>query len=160
MSQPARRPRRPARQVPRSVIELMRAADRARRQMVAALAPHDITLQQANVLIILRRAGEGGLPTLEVANQLVEQAPGITRLVNTLADKGYIRRKRCTTDGRQQLCSLTDKGSRLLDRVLPDLDASCVRIMQQFGAAELDAVTAVLTRIGVSSTQPEPERAI
>ncbi len=135
------------RAVPQSVIELMRAADQARRQMVAALAPYGITLQQTNVLIILRRAAGQGVPTLEVANQLVEQTPGITRLMNALAAKHCIRRRRCKDDGRQQLCYLTDKGARLLDSLLPALDASCARIVQRLEEDELEALPNVLRKI-------------
>src|SRR5436190_707635 len=80
--------------VTKTVMALMRAADAARRQMVQALIPYELTLQQFNILIILRHAGAEGLPTLDVAAQLVEQAPGITRLMNTLRAKRYIRRRR------------------------------------------------------------------
>ena len=125
----------------------MRAANQARREMVAALARYNITLQQTNVLIILRTAAGEGVPTLEVANQLVERTPGITRLVNALASKHYIRRRRCKDDGRQQLCYLTEKGTRLLDTLLPNLDASCARIMQAFDEGELEELTALLKRI-------------
>jgi DNA-binding MarR family transcriptional regulator len=133
--------------VPLAVIELMRAADYARREMVAALQPHGITLQQTNVLIILRDAGGAGVPTLEVARRLVEQTPGITRLVNALVTKKYVRRARSRDDARQQLCYLTDKGGRLLDRLLPDLDASCARIMQPLSTADLGTMSTLAMKI-------------
>src|SRR4249919_3291902 len=105
MSRPARRERPDVPiVVTKAVMALMRAADAARREMVQALAPYEITLQQFNVLIILRHVGSEGLPTLEVAARLVEQTPGITRLMNTLVAKRYIRRRRSKQDQRQLLC--------------------------------------------------------
>ncbi|HET8797010.1 MAG TPA: MarR family transcriptional regulator, partial [Thermoanaerobaculia bacterium] len=50
-----------------AAIALLRTADLVRRAMTALLDPHDITVQQYNVLRILRGAGERGLPTLEIA---------------------------------------------------------------------------------------------
>ena len=47
----------------------MRTADLIRRQAAALVEPHGITLQQFNVLRILRGAGGDGLPTLEVAER-------------------------------------------------------------------------------------------
>ena len=46
----------------------MRTADLVRRQMAALVEPHGITLQQYNVLRILRGAGDEGVPTLEVSS--------------------------------------------------------------------------------------------
>jgi DNA-binding MarR family transcriptional regulator len=133
--------------VTKAVMALMRAADAARREMVRALSPYEITLQQFNVLVILRSAGSEGLPTLEVAARLVEQTPGITRLMNTLVAKRYIRRRRSRQDQRQQLCSLTDEGIRLIDKVLPHVRASQARIVGPFDQNDMDRFIELLSRI-------------
>src|SRR3954467_12585389 len=74
-----------------AVVALMRTADLVRRQMTALIEPHGITMQQFNVLRVLRGAGDEGLPTLEVAERLIEQAPGVTRLLDRLEAKALIR---------------------------------------------------------------------
>ncbi|HKB10257.1 MAG TPA: MarR family transcriptional regulator [Vicinamibacterales bacterium] len=99
-----------------TVATLMRAADLARRQMNAVVEPHGLTLQQFNVLRILRGAGPTGMPTLEVANRMVEETPGITRLLDRLEQKQLIRRQRCPKDRRQHLCWLTAAGLALLQK--------------------------------------------
>lgn len=98
-------------------MALLRTADLVRRQTARVVEPHGITLQQYNVLRILQGAGEGGLPTLEVANRMIEQTPGVTRLMDRLELKGYIRRERCPRDRRQHLCWLTSEGAKLLQRL-------------------------------------------
>ena len=50
-------------------------------RLEALVKAADITLAQYNVLRILRGAGEAGLPTLEIGQRMVEQTPGITRLL-------------------------------------------------------------------------------
>ena len=106
-----------------TVATLMRAADLARRHMTAIVDPHGLTLQQFNVLRILRGAGDDGVPTLEVASRMVEQTPGITRLLDRLERKELIRRQRCPKDRRQHLCWITPKGLALLHK----LDAPIAR---------------------------------
>jgi MarR family transcriptional regulator, organic hydroperoxide resistance regulator len=100
-----------------TVATLMRAADLARRQMAAVVDPHGLTVQQFNVLRILRGAGSDGVPTLEVASRMVEQTPGITRLLDRLEGKELIRRQRCPKDRRQHLCWITPKGLAVLHKL-------------------------------------------
>jgi DNA-binding MarR family transcriptional regulator len=100
-----------------AVVGLMRTADLVRRQMTALVEPHGITLQQFNVLRILRGAGDEGLPTLEVAERMVEQTPGVTRLLDRIEAKELVRRQRCPKDRRQHLCSITPKGLAVLEKI-------------------------------------------
>jgi DNA-binding MarR family transcriptional regulator len=98
-----------------ALLGLMRTTDLVRRQAAAVVEPHGITLQQYNVLRILRGGGTDGVPTLEVAERMVEQTPGITRLLDRLEAKGVVKRQRCPKDRRQHLCWITPKGAALLD---------------------------------------------
>ena len=102
-----------------AVVGLMRTADLIRRQATALVEPHGITLQQFNVLRILRGAGDAGLPTLEVADRMIEQTPGVTRLLDRLEAKELVRRQRCPKDRRQHLCWITAKGLAVLEKIDP-----------------------------------------
>src|SRR5215470_7514740 len=95
----------------------MRTADLVRRHATALIEPQGITLQQYNVLRILRGAGADGLPTLEVADRMIEQTPGVTRLLDRLEAKQLVRRQRCPKDRRQHLCWITPKGLALLRKL-------------------------------------------
>lgn len=97
-----------------AVVTLLATADRVHGRLAAVLARQEITLQQYNVLRILRGAGADGMPTLEIAARMVEETPGITRLMDRLEAKQLVRRKRCATDRRQVLCWITPEGLRLL----------------------------------------------
>lgn len=100
-----------------AVVGMFRTADLVKRRFTALLEPHGITPQQYNVLRILRGAGRRGLPTLAIAERMVEQTPGITRLLDRLEAKGWVRRERCAEDRRQVLCHITPAGLRLLGRL-------------------------------------------
>src|ERR1035437_4343698 len=81
-----------------AIVGLLRTADLIRRHAAAVVEPHGITTQQFNVLRILRGAGGDGLPTLEVGARMVEQTPGVTRLLDRLEAKDLVRRQRCPND--------------------------------------------------------------
>ncbi len=105
-----------------AVIALLRTADLVKRHFAAVLTPHGITLPQYNVLRVLRGAGPDGLPTLEVGQRLIEQAPGITRMMDRLEARGWVRRERCPGDRRQVLCYLTPEGASLLGQLDEPID--------------------------------------
>lgn len=96
-----------------AVVALLHTANLVRRRAEAAVQAEEITFQQYNVLRILRGA-KGPLPTMEIAERLIEQAPGITRHVNNLESRGLLRREQWPGDRRQVLCQITPSGLRVL----------------------------------------------
>ena len=56
-------------------LGLLKTADLVRRLIARVLEPYGVTPQQYNVLRILRGAGPAGLPTLTVAERMIEQTP-------------------------------------------------------------------------------------
>src|SRR5258706_5345171 len=73
-----------------AAVALMRTADVLRRLRSAIVEPNGMTAQQYNGLRILRGAGELGLPTLEIAERMIESTPGITRLIDRLGTKKLV----------------------------------------------------------------------
>ena len=55
-----------------AVVALARTSDLARRRLSELVEAHGLTLQQYNVLRILRGAGAQGLPTLDIAGRMIE----------------------------------------------------------------------------------------
>jgi DNA-binding MarR family transcriptional regulator len=85
-------------------------------------AREGLTLQQYNVLRILRGAGASGLPTLDIGERMIERTPGVTRLVDRLIEKRLVQRERSTEDRRQVWCSITARGKQLLARYDAEVD--------------------------------------
>lgn len=97
-----------------AAVSLLRRADRLRVRLTGVVESWGITLQQYNVLRILRGAGEEGLPTLEIAARMIEHSPGITRLLERLEAKGLVARRHCPRDRRRVLCHATGRALRVL----------------------------------------------
>jgi DNA-binding MarR family transcriptional regulator len=98
-----------------AAISMLRTADVVRRRAVAVIEPFGISLQQYNVLRILRGSSPDPLPTLEIGERLIERTPGVTRLLDRLEEKGLVRRERCADDRRMVHCWITKAGLELLD---------------------------------------------
>jgi DNA-binding MarR family transcriptional regulator len=122
-------------------VALLRTADDSKRLMADLLEPSGVTLQQYNVLRILRGAGQEGLPTLTIAERMIERTPGVTRLIDRMEKKGWVERRRCTEDRRRVWCTITRQGLDLLD----GLDRPVDTVDATFSdALELDELTRLI----------------
>jgi DNA-binding MarR family transcriptional regulator len=100
-----------------AAVGLLRTTDGIRRIFSAIVAPYGITLQQYNVLRILRGAGKQGLPTLTIGERMVEQTPGVTRLIDRLIRKKLVARRPCDEDKRRVWCVVTAAGLSILAKL-------------------------------------------
>lgn len=101
---------------------ILRTGDVIRRHLEMVLEPYGVTWQQYNVLRILRGAGPDGLPTLTIGDRMIEQTPGVSRLVDRLVSKGLVTRTRGELDLRHVICRLTPAGMNLLGRTETPID--------------------------------------
>ena len=142
-----------------TAVALIRTVDVVRRMLGGVLEPYGITLQQYNVLRILRGAGEKGLPTLEIAERMIEQTPGITRLVDRLEAKKLVVRERCATDRRQVFCRITAGGVALAGRLDAPMRHAADAALQTLRKKELAQLLDLLGRArdGVRSLMQQQE---
>lgn len=135
---------------------LLRTADVLRRLVSAVVAQQGLTTQQYNVLRILRGAGAQGLPTLEIAERMIEEAPGITRLLDRIEAKGLVSRKRCAEDRRQVLCTITRDGLALLaalDGPIRRLDEEALGMLR---SADIESLIRSLDQIRAGQKTSNP----
>ena len=107
-----------------ALVSILRTAAVVQRHISSVVEGSGVTIQQYNVLRILRGAGTTGLPTLAIRDRMIEEAAGITRLLDKLESAGYVVRERSTPDRRQVLCQITPAGLRLLAELDEPVDAA------------------------------------
>ncbi|HSE42544.1 MAG TPA: MarR family transcriptional regulator [Acidobacteriota bacterium] len=140
-----------------AVVGLLRTADILRRGYYTVVERGGISPQQYNVLRILRGAGFEGLPTLEIANRLLEKSPGITRFIDQLETLGFIQRKRSKTDRRQVFCVITKSGLDLISKMDDPVDSWDHGSLSMLTRKELKVLIATLDRIRLHYTKRESE---
>ena len=83
---------------------------------IELMKPYNISIQQYNVLRILRGAKKG-ITVNSVKDRMIQKSPNSTRLMDKLCDKLLIERIRCENDRRVVYVKITDKGLKLLDSI-------------------------------------------
>ncbi|HUE73730.1 MAG TPA: MarR family transcriptional regulator [Pirellulaceae bacterium] len=97
-------------------LNLIRTTDQLQICFARLFRVHGITIQQYNILRILR--GEGRpLPILDIAARMVTVVPGITGLIDRLEEAGLVERQRCDKDRRVIRVAVTAKGLKSLDNL-------------------------------------------
>lgn len=129
-----------------ATMALLRTSNLLRRRLDALVGAEGITSQQYNVLRILRGA-RAPLPTMEIAERMIDQTPGITRHVNNLEERGLIRREPWPGDKRQVLCQITSAGLRMLERLDAPMDAFDDAIASQLTLEQIDHLIEALDLI-------------
>jgi len=80
------------------------------------LKPFNISMQQYNVLRILRGA-QDQITVNTVKDRMIQKSPNTTRLMDKLCDKKLIERTRCTNDRRIVYIKITNLGLDILMRI-------------------------------------------
>jgi MarR family transcriptional regulator, organic hydroperoxide resistance regulator len=130
-----------------AVLGVIRTADLLQRRIAALLDPFGVSTQQYNVLRILRGAGERGLPTLEIGDRMIEQSPGVTRLVDRLIVHGWAERVRCTTDRRVVYCRITAAGLDLLAKADDHMVGADLTLMGALTETDQRELVSLLDRV-------------
>ncbi|TNF69444.1 MAG: MarR family transcriptional regulator [Bacteroidetes bacterium] len=131
----------------RTIIHLMLVNNYLGEQMVQALKPFEVSLQQFNVLRILR--GQKGKPAnLSTLNdRMVSKMSNTTRLVDKLIAKGLVLRNTCPENRRKVEIRLTGKGMESLKAMDRAMDAAEKKLMGCFTDHELKQLNNLLDRV-------------
>ena len=94
-----------------SFVSLLRAYSHATRALNAQLtSDHGLTISDYEVLLRLSRAPERRMRRVDLAEQVLLTASGITRLLDGLERAGLVARAACDSDRRVVYAVLTDEG--------------------------------------------------
>lgn len=137
-----------------AVATLLRTADAVRSRIATTVAAAGITVQQYNVLRILRGAGDGGLATLEIAARMLERSPGVTRLVDRLVAAGLVVRSRGPNDRRQILCRITPKGRALVTSLDSPVRSAAEHCTEALGEAGQKKLVRLLDEMRTAASRP------
>ena len=91
-------------------------AQQLEKSVEAALATHDLSLGQFDILATLRRnQPKGGLTPTQLLESVMLSSGGMTARLDQLMKAGLIARSADATDRRKVVVDLTSKGRKLID---------------------------------------------
>lgn len=104
-----------------AILNILRTGDQFQNRFGRLFREYGLTTSQYNVLRILRGEGKP-LPSLEIADRMVQVVPAITGLIDRLEKQELVKRERCTEDRRVVYVELTKKAVKLLKEIdIPDV---------------------------------------
>ncbi|MGE3315651.1 MAG: MarR family winged helix-turn-helix transcriptional regulator, partial [Planctomycetaceae bacterium] len=106
---------------------------------------YGLTSSQYNVLRILRGEGKS-LPSLEIADRMIQVVPAITGLIDRLEDQALVRRRRCTEDRRVVFVEITDKALSLLKQLDKPLEQAHKKLVGHLSRKELGELSRLLEK--------------
>jgi MarR family transcriptional regulator, organic hydroperoxide resistance regulator len=129
----------------RTWVQLARTYLLVQRRIVRALAEHDITLAQFDVLATLHHSE--GLTQQDLAEWLLVTKGNICGLLDRLERAGWVSRRADARDGRTNRLHLTPDGRAKVREVLPEHDALVVRTLSVLDARERVQLREMLRRL-------------
>lgn len=130
-------------------VRLLRGHASATRAMSAQLvAEHGLTINDYECLLYLAHAEEGRMRRVDLAEQLILTASGVTRLLDGLERAGWVERASCASDRRVTYAVLTDAGRAKLQEAA-DSHITGVRTFfeERFSADEIETLARLLGRL-------------
>jgi DNA-binding MarR family transcriptional regulator len=121
------------------------------------LAEHGLTLKDYEALLRLARAEDGRMRRVDLADDLMLTASGVTRLLDGLEAAGYVERASCSTDRRVVYAVITDAGRNKLEEASESHLAEVQALFdERFRPEELEQLTELLGRLpGAANTAGE-----
>lgn len=107
----------------------------------------DLTVNQYNVLRILRGVYPASRTCGEIAERMIERDPDITRLLDRLSKQSLVDRTRDEKDRRVVLTGITTKGLAVLDRLDVAASSQSTTLLGQLGDKRLEHLRATLNRV-------------
>ena len=134
-----------------AVLNILRTSDWIDNRLGRLFRGFGLTSSQYNVLRILRGEGKP-LPSLEIAERLIQIVPAITGLIDRLEKQELVVRQRCQDDRRVVYVAITRKATDLLKRIDKPLDELQKQLVGHLSASELSTLSRLLEK--ARSTAP------
>ncbi len=99
--------------------DLMKSVEKAFRGVRAVfrseIEEHNLTFPQFHLIRILR--DQGSLTVTEISSSMMIAPPTASRMIDALCRKGFLRKEKSEHDRRVTTVSMTDKSTRILQRI-------------------------------------------
>jgi DNA-binding MarR family transcriptional regulator len=138
-------------------VNLIRAQSAATRVINAQLeADHGLTINDFECMLMLARAEDRRLRRVDLAEQLILTASGVTRLLDGLEKEGWVDRAACAADRRVTYAVLTDEGlSKLREASKTHVADLRAYFESRYSSEELEQLAALLGRLPADAETPD-----
>jgi DNA-binding MarR family transcriptional regulator len=116
------------------------------------LSTEDITLQQFNILRILRGSHPRPLSTLTIRERMLDKMSDTSRIVDRLVLKGLVDKKTCPSDKRLVDISITEEGKKVL-ATIDQKEKEMMAVITTLNQGEMKMLNGLLDKMRGSSAE-------
>ena len=111
----------------------------------AYLNKYDLTPTDMNILMLVKHQGEDqGISQIDLGTKLMVTAHNMTRAIQRLEKKGYLKRISDKKDARVKLVTIKVKGSQLLDEIWAGYDKKLQDLANKVSVEKQKALAGLL----------------
>ena len=129
-----------------ATLNILRTSDQFDNRLGRLFREFGLTSSQYNVLRILRGEGKP-LPSLEIADRMIQVVPAITGLIDRLEKQDLVTRRRCEEDRRVVYIEITPKAAAILGKLDQPLNDLHLQLMGQLSKGELAELIRLLEKV-------------
>jgi DNA-binding MarR family transcriptional regulator len=111
-----------------------------------------VTVQQYNILRILRDADPHALSCAEINSRMIQRSPDITRLLSRMEDMGLIVRSRDPSDNRIVRTAILEEGANLVAS-MAEMISSVDDVFDALTEEETESLHQVLSKVRLHINQ-------
>jgi DNA-binding MarR family transcriptional regulator len=128
---------------------LLKASNKAEDFLNKVLKPYEISLQQFNVLRILRGRREKLTNLNNIQKRMIHKNSNTSRLIDKLLDKFMVERKTCKENRRKIELIITSKGKSILSELDLVIEKAEAEILKQLDLKEQKLLRKLLNKINL-----------
>jgi len=131
----------------KALINIIYTANFLNDEISAVLKPFDISIQQFNVLRILKGQKDKPANLSTIQDRMVSKMSNTTRLVDKLIDKKLVVRRICPDNRRKVEIMITDEGKKFLGKVNTSVETKELELTSNLKGEEFKEINLLLNQI-------------
>lgn len=136
-----------------TMLLFMRTASNLFKYIYEGLAAHGLSHGKLRVLITMYTSSHKMFTPSEIAEQQGISRPTVTGLLDGLERDGIVERISHSNDRRMVMVRLTDSGTEMLQKVLPEIFLKVSRLMSEFDEQDRQTLIALLDKFTFDTDQ-------
>ncbi len=128
-------------------VNVLYTASFLSQQTAAALKPFRLTVQQFNILRILRGRGQEPTTIKELTARMLDKMSNASRLVDKLVDKGLVIRNTCAEDRRRVDVIISKTGLDILREASEAVERNFDQHVQSLSEQEASLLSDLLDKL-------------
>lgn len=139
----------------KSFIYLFRAKNTIENVLTKFLKQYEITLTEYGILEYLYHKGSSAVNL--VCEKVLVQNSAMTYISNKLTEKGLVKRQSDKVDRRRVILSITPKGLKLVESIIPHHDALIKELFSVLSVSQITELSQSLKKLGLNAKGYEDE---